>query len=122
MFYSTHYVAPMLMGFFHSFRSYLIFSLSLRPALNHTQGGLKQNILTKAFSGRFGFDSVRTSQLLMISQKQSSGNAPGNVYISAYIHFHSAWGFQRCSFRLIGQCEGLYTVERVTELAPRLFL
>lgn len=27
-----------------------------------------------------------------------------------------------CSFRLAGQCEGLYTVERVTELAPRFFV
>ena len=32
-------------------------------------------------------------------------------------------GFQRCSFRRTGQCEGLQNVERVTELAPRsLFL
>lgn len=31
------------------------------------------------------------------------------------------WGFRRCSFRLAGQCEGLYTVERVTILAPRFF-
>ena len=28
--------------------------------------------------------------------------------------------YWRCSFRLAGQCEGLYTVERVTGLAPRL--
>ena len=35
----------------------------------------------------------------------------------------STWGFRRCSFRLAGQCEGLYTVGRVTGLAPRfLFL
>ena len=34
----------------------------------------------------------------------------------------STWGFRRCSFRLAGQCEGLYTVERVTELAPRFHL
>ena len=33
-----------------------------------------------------------------------------------------AWGFRRCSFRLAGQCEGLYTVERVTGLAPRFFV
>ena len=35
-----------------------------------------------------------------------------------YIHTLT-WGFQRCSFRLVGQCEGLSIVERVTELAPR---
>ena len=29
------------------------------------------------------------------------------------------WGFQRCSFRQSGQCEGLSIVERVTGLAPR---
>ena len=33
-----------------------------------------------------------------------------------------AWGFRRCSFRLVGQCESLYSVERVTEQAPRLFV
>ena len=37
----------------------------------------------------------------------------GMLYIS------SAWGFQRCSFRQSGQCEGLYTVERATRPAPR---
>lgn len=29
------------------------------------------------------------------------------------------WGFQRCSFRLVGQCEGLSIVERAAGLAPR---
>ena len=33
-----------------------------------------------------------------------------------------AWGFRRCSFRLVGQCESLYSVERVTEQAPRFFV
>lgn len=27
----------------------------------------------------------------------------------------SAWGFRRCSFRQTGQCESLYSVERVTD-------
>lgn len=40
----------------------------------------------------------------------------------AFYIFTLAWGFRRCSFRLAGQCEGLYTVERVTELAPRFHL
>lgn len=35
--------------------------------------------------------------------------------------FTSAWGFRRCSFRLVGQCEGLYTVERVTDRLHALF-
>ena len=62
-----------------------------------------------------------------VSQKQSNGNAP-RVF---YMHSHycilparckkanyiqtSAWGFRRCSFRLTGQCESLYSVERVTD-------
>ena len=36
--------------------------------------------------------------------------------------FTLAWGFRRCSFRLVGQCESLYSVERVTEQAPRFFV
>ena len=44
------------------------------------------------------------------------------VVKSAFYIFTLAWGFRRCSFRLAGQCEGLYTVERVTELAPRFHL
>ena len=43
------------------------------------------------------------------------------VVKSAFYILTLAWGFRRCSFRLAGQCEGLYTVERVTVLAPRLF-
>ena len=35
--------------------------------------------IIKAFSGRFGFDDVRTSQLQTVSQKQSNGNAPWGV-------------------------------------------
>ena len=30
--------------------------------------------------------------------------------------------YWRCSFRLVGQCESLYSVERVTEQAPRFFV
>ena len=30
--------------------------------------------------------------------------------------------YWRCSFRLVGQCESLYSVERVTEQAPRFFM
>ena len=33
-----------------------------------------------------------------------------------------AWGFRRCSFRQLGRCQSLYTVERVTGLAPRFCL
>ena len=33
-----------------------------------------------------------------------------------------AWGFRRCSFRQLGRCQSLYTVERVTGLAPRFYV
>jgi len=55
------------------------------PSALTTIGGFKQDILTKAFSGRFGFDDVRTSQLQTVSQKQGSGNAPCDDYIRCYI-------------------------------------
>nr|DAU38839.1 MAG TPA: hypothetical protein [Caudoviricetes sp.] len=41
------------------------------------------------------------------------------VVKSAFYILTLAWGFRRCSFRLVGQCESLYSVERVTRLAPR---
>ena len=44
------------------------------------------------------------------------------VVKSAFYILTLAWGFRRCSFRLVGQCESLYSVERVTELAPRFFV
>ena len=42
--------------------------------------------------------------------------------LSAFYILTLAWGFRRCSFRLVGQCKSLYSVERVTELAPRFFV
>ena len=44
------------------------------------------------------------------------------VVDAVYYILTSAWGFRRCSFRLVGQCESLYSVERVTEQAPRFFM
>ena len=44
------------------------------------------------------------------------------VVDAVYYILTSAWGFRRCSFRLVGQCESLYSVERVTEQAPRFFV
>ena len=66
----------------------------------------------------------RTSQLQMTSQKQSNGDALWGAYTFCSEHFlqpyvvrrcsgmliyTSSWGFRRCSFRLVGQCEGLRT-------------
>ena len=44
------------------------------------------------------------------------------LVVRMYDIFASAWGFQRCSFLLTGQCESLYSVERASGLAPRLFI
>ena len=57
-----------------------------------------------------------------VSQKQSNGNASwGVLYPFSHSPLHlfakelmvgtiytHTWGFQRCSFRLTGQCEGLH--------------
>ena len=96
------------------------------------EGVVGAHIYIKGVTVRFGFDCVRTSQLQTVCQKQSNGNASWDVYIQpslvvcVYDHqgkiiYSSAWGFRRCSFRQTWQCEGLNTVERVTELAPRFF-
>ena len=45
---------------------------------NHRRAG---HIHTKAFSGRFGFDGLRISQIQTVSQNQSNGNAPKGVII-----------------------------------------
>lgn len=58
---------------------------------------------------RFGFDILRTSQLPMISQEQSNGNAPLGVLYSARIVSFSfskrkLWGYekdQRCPHLII---------------------
>ena len=42
------------------------------------------HIHTKAFSGRFGFDDVRTSQTLTVRQEQSNGNAPWRCSIRTH--------------------------------------
>lgn len=83
----------------------------------------------KGVTVRFGFDAIRTSQLPNVCQEQSNGDAPWDVsYIQSllahsilqwvnrwYYILTSAWGFQRCSFRQTGQCEGLNSVERATD-------
>ena len=88
-------------------------------------------IYIKGVTERFGFGAIRTSQLLRIVKNKATGTPQGCFICMArgvpyyivrervnYIQT-SAWGFRRCSFRQSGQCEGLYSVERVTELAPR---
>lgn len=89
-------------------------------------GGLIHT-LDKGVTVRFGFDDRRTSQLIDKSRTKQRGCPMGCII---YYHrmqaarsvsngddyiFTSAWGFRRCSFRLVGQCEGLSIVERVTD-------
>ena len=71
-----------------------------------------------------------------VSQKQSNGNASWGVLysffsfsfasicqgVNGWYYYTHTWGFQRCSFRLTGQCEGLQNVERASGLAPRFFI
>ena len=82
---------------------------------------------------RFGFDSIRTSQLQIPVKNKATGTPlrcivrPHWLLVSRMPcadvgSTYTAWGFQRCSFRQEGQCEGLYRVERVTGLAPRFFV
>ena len=92
--------------------------------------------MVKGVFVRFGFDAIRISQIQrQVKTKQQ--RTPHEVYyiqpslasndlpfvvMSAFYILTLAWGFQRCSFRLVGQCESLYSVERVTRLAPRFFM
>lgn len=99
--FSSH--APIEKGIFYPFSFLFIFSLFL-PCLC-ANAKRKTNLLTKAFSERFGFDSLELRKL----KRSVKGKAAGTPHVMI-IHFriyHLAWGFQRCSFRLTGQCEGL---------------
>ena len=93
-----------LMGYFFSSTPLLIFFLFLPSALTNF-GGFKQNLMTKAFSGRFGFDSLELRKLKRSVKNKAAGTP--HVMIIHFRIYHLAWGFQRCSFRLTGQCEGL---------------
>ena len=84
----------------------------------------------KGVTVRFDFDAIRISQIQRLVKNKATGTPYGMS-----IHFHvgsarvgmvvsiptSAWGFRRCSFGLIGQCESLYSVERVTETGSTFF-
>ena len=86
----------------------------------------------KGVTVRFGFDVLELRKFKQIVKNKATGTPYGMfIYITlladilrpikVIIIYSSAWGFRRCSFRQSGQCEGLYTVERATELAPRFF-
>jgi len=93
------------MGFFLSFFFFIyIFSIF---ALSFANAKRKTELLIKAFSGRFGFDVLELRNF-KLSVKNKAAGTPHVMIIHSCI-YHSAWGFQRCSVRLTGQCEGLNT-------------
>ena len=82
--------------------------------------GGQTHIYKKGVTVRFGFDGLRTSQLQQYVKNKATGTPRmGVLYIYLNVYgilchdirriyiFTSAWGFQRCSFRHTGQCEGL---------------
>ena len=116
---------------------YTKFAMSIPLLKARTGWGWVDIHINKGVTVRFGFDAIRISQIQTVCQEQSNGNALWDVSYTSLIGFGqitlsivsevnyiytSSWGFQRCSFRHTGQCESLYCVERVTELAPRFHL
>ena len=73
--------------------------------------------ILKAFSGRFGFDILRISQIRTERHKPRQRERPWCVIIVPITRwdmvYTSAWGFQRCSVWRTGQCESLQDVDRV---------
>ena len=86
---------------------FVIFAMSFRMLKALRVITLRRDTyILKAFSGRFGFDILRISQIRTNGQKQSNGNAPWRcrLYMSLALFFRvwhyiytAAWGFQRCS-------------------------
>ena len=90
---------------------------------NHRRAG---HIHTKAFSGRFGFDILRISQIQTDSQNQSNGNAPiGVIIVPIYMVGYDIYigvglsallGWTIRAMREPSECGP------GTELAPRFFV
>ena len=105
----------------------LLRCLILAESPNRARVG--KTYIHKGVTVRFGFDVQRTSQLHQYVKNKATGTPHGDVVIYSplwlwtclrlepreFIYYASAWGFQRCSFRHTGQCEGLLNVERVTD-------
>ena len=71
-----------------------MFSLMLK-ALGASEGW--DTYILKAFSGRFGFDNVRTSQFKLFVKRQSNENVPWD----AYIHVQPLLGYGHCYIYII---------------------
>lgn len=98
-------------------------------------GGGANGHISKGVTVRFGFDGRRTSQPHRQVKNKATGTPHGVYYMQPsfdsdlfirqvltlwliiYLHRRGAFGVAR--FRLVGQCEGLSTVERAISLAPR---
>ena len=85
------------------------------------------DIYIKGVSVRFGFDVLESRKFKRLVKNKATRSAPGMIVYTPYrllvgnsdiaccrlpvaavvIYTTSTWGFRRCSFRLIGQCESL---------------
>ena len=74
----------------------------------------------KGVTERFGFDIVESRKFKQLVKNKATGTSHGMFIYSPHWIFtlsgdsplgvfiySSTWGFQRCSFRLTGQCESL---------------
>ena len=83
---------------------------------------------------RFGFDELESRKFIDKSRTKQQRTphavyyiplllaSDGFSFVVKRVYIYTNVGLLRCSFRLVGQCESLYSVERVTELAPRFFV
>ena len=80
--------------------------------------------ILKAFSGRFGFDILRISQIRTNGQKQSNGNAPWRcrlyMFLTLFIrvghlYIHRRGAFSVARFDQLGRCESLQNVDRAQD-------
>ena len=101
--------------FFIRNRYFSYFCLCFEPP----QGGLKQNLLTKAFSGRFGFDALELSNFKLIVKNKAT-RTPHLVTIY-FVIYSSGVGFSALLVSTIRAMRRPQQVERASELAPRLF-
>ena len=97
---------------------FIIFAMSFRMLKALRVITLRRDTyILKAFSGRFGFDILRISQIHLFVKSKATGTPLGGVVslhividVSSYIHRRGAFSVAR--FRLSGQCESLYIVDR----------
>ena len=91
------------------------------PSLKAPKGWKRAgHMCIKGVTERFGFDIVESRKFKQLVKNKATGTSHGMFIYSPHWIFaflvivlwvcfiySSAWGFQRCSFRLTGQCESL---------------